>query len=565
MIGYYDHTKYDTQFPEFLTGVQGTDFSNSRVSDFGFSGTHDLPWHGAFSAGYNYTDVKSDFGSTIGQNANTSSYTTNSETAAVTFHPTLNLGLFANESYISNLSGYFYQALIGTGSGAPPVELGTGSHSTTFGGGANYQFTKDLSGVAQATYYDQAYLGNSYTGTYVSGTLNYGRRLWNLFTFSGSVIESSNGQGNNGLGFIANVNYYHRFGLWETSGAFSYAQNVQSYLITYTTSYYNYNGNIHRRFWHAAQWTAAFNGSHNGFTNQPGTSNHTEVYSSSLSTRLMGIGGNYSKADGTSVLTSNGLQPVPPTPGLPPAYLIVYNGTSYGAGLSLTPTSRLTSLGKLLAHGQQHVEQLDPIEQQDPDIRVATAVPLPEDQPVGGIYAIRARNQRCRHSRGSGFFVFRGRVEMDQLFLGSTRKVRWKLLAACVASMLLVMPASAKKDSKKDAKGPAIPDLLLDGGRKLSYERSFSSEQEVKPKKGFWTKVVDVVVGAPTYHSMVRPYSITTDSRGRIIVTDPGAHGVHIFDFAKEKYKFISRLENGKDPLKSPQCVAVDTPKTTSM
>jgi DNA-binding beta-propeller fold protein YncE len=147
---------------------------------------------------------------------------------------------------------------------------------------------------------------------------------------------------------------------------------------------------------------------------------------------------------------------------------------------------------------------------------------------------------------------------MDQLFLRSARKVRWILLAVCVASMLLVMPASAKKETKKDAKGPTIPDLLLDGGRKLSYERSFSSEQEVKPKKGFWTKVVDVVVGAPTYHSMIRPYSITTDSRGRIIVTDPGAHGVHIFDFTKEKYKFISRLENGKDPLKSPQCVAVD-------
>jgi DNA-binding beta-propeller fold protein YncE len=34
---------------------------------------------------------------------------------------------------------------------------------------------------------------------------------------------------------------------------------------------------------------------------------------------------------------------------------------------------------------------------------------------------------------------------------------------------------------------------------------------------------------------------------------------VHIFDFAKEKYKFLSRLDNAKDPLVSPQCVAVDT------
>ena len=77
---------------------------------------------------------------------------------------------------------------------------------------------------------------------------------------------------------------------------------------------------------------------------------------------------------------------------------------------------------------------------------------------------------------------------MDQLFLRSGRNVLLKLLTACVASMFVVMPASAKKDTKKDAKGPAIPDLLLDGGRKLSYERSSSSEQEVKPKKGFGQK-----------------------------------------------------------------------------
>lgn len=342
--GYYDNTKFDTVFPEFLTGVQGTDFSNSHVSDYGFSGTRNLPWHGALSANYNHIDVKSDFGSSNGENASNTSYTTNSETAYVSFHPTLKLGLFADQSYISNLSGYFYQGLINVG-GVPPVGLGSSSHSTTFGGGANYQFTKDLTGQAQATYYNQAYLGNNYTGTYVSGTLNYGRRLWDLFTFSASVIQSSNGQGNNGLGFILNMNYYHRFGRWETSGSFSYAQNVQSYLITYTTSYYNYSGNIHRRFWRAAQWTAAFNGTHNGFTNQPGSSNHTEVYSTSLSTRVISVGGNYSKARGESVLTSNGLQPLPPIPGLPSTDFIVYNGTSYGGGISLTPISRLTLSG----------------------------------------------------------------------------------------------------------------------------------------------------------------------------------------------------------------------------
>ena len=91
--------------------------------------------------------------------------------------------------------------------------------------------------------------------------------------------------------------------------------------------------------------------------------------------------------------------------------------------------------------------------------------------------------------------------------------------------------------------------MSLDGGRKLTWEHSFSSESEVKPNRGFWNKLVDVIAGAPDYHFLVRPYSIVTDSRGRIIVTDPGAEGVHIFDFAQHKYKFIERTgkEQGLD------------------
>jgi DNA-binding beta-propeller fold protein YncE len=127
-----------------------------------------------------------------------------------------------------------------------------------------------------------------------------------------------------------------------------------------------------------------------------------------------------------------------------------------------------------------------------------------------------------------------------------------------VCLLLAVSPALATKDKKKQPVAIAVPDILMDGGRKLSFERTFRSEQEVKPKRGFWTKVVDVVIGAPQFREMIRPYSITTDSKGRVIVTDPGLHGVHIFDFEKEKYKFLSRLDTDRDPLVSPQCVAVD-------
>lgn len=130
------------------------------------------------------------------------------------------------------------------------------------------------------------------------------------------------------------------------------------------------------------------------------------------------------------------------------------------------------------------------------------------------------------------------------------------LILASLA-ILLGQPAWPSRKSKHTVLQPP-PDLLLDGGRKLSFERSFSLEREVKPKRSFWTKVVDVIAGEPDFHYLVNPYSIVTDSRDRIIITDPGAHGVHIFDFVQQKYKFLSRRDTDKNALLMPQCVAVD-------
>ena len=136
-------------------------------------------------------------------------------------------------------------------------------------------------------------------------------------------------------------------------------------------------------------------------------------------------------------------------------------------------------------------------------------------------------------------------------------EVRKGLQIAIVVLMVILATAFKPTKPSLDAR-PAPPDLQLEGGRKLSYERSFSSEFEVKPKRGFWTRLIDVVAGEPDFHSMVRPYSVVTDSRGRVIVTDPGAVGVHIFDFPDKKYKFLTRADEVKDPMLAPQCVAVD-------
>src|SRR5208282_2619915 len=100
------------------------------------------------------------------------------------------------------------------------------------------------------------------------------------------------------------------------------------------------------------------------------------------------------------------------------------------------------------------------------------------------------------------------------------------------------------------------PVITMDGGRRLEFLRAFSSEKELNPNPSFWKRALDFVAGPPDYRQLIRPYGITTDSRGRIIVADPGSMAVHIFDFDKKKYH---RLEGGKgEDLLSPIGVAVD-------
>ena len=130
---------------------------------------------------------------------------------------------------------------------------------------------------------------------------------------------------------------------------------------------------------------------------------------------------------------------------------------------------------------------------------------------------------------------------------------------AAVASCLCLPAQAAAGGVSKTKQRPEVevPPLVLAGGRSLVFERTFSNDRDVRVKRGFWTRVLDLVAGAPDFHALVRPYELVTDSHGRIIVTDPGVGGIHIFDFAQQKYKFVSRRE-GKDALDSPQCVAVD-------
>lgn len=147
---------------------------------------------------------------------------------------------------------------------------------------------------------------------------------------------------------------------------------------------------------------------------------------------------------------------------------------------------------------------------------------------------------------------------MVQRFLigGGTRRLR-KALWGIVLIALLLAPAFAR-ERQEGVPAPLWPELLLENGRKLTYQQTLSSERELRGKQSFWSKLVNVVAGKPDFRFMVRPYGVAVDSRGRVIVTDPAIAGVHIFDFAEHKYELLDRWDKGKDPMIAPQCVAVD-------
>jgi len=113
---------------------------------------------------------------------------------------------------------------------------------------------------------------------------------------------------------------------------------------------------------------------------------------------------------------------------------------------------------------------------------------------------------------------------------------------------------SADKHAPETVTTP--PPLELEGGRRLEFVRAFSSQEEIKSKHPFWNKVVDLLAGPPERTHMVRPYGVVTDSKGRVIVSDPGAGLVHIFDFEGKSYQKLTGPE--REPLKSPIGVAVD-------
>lgn len=85
------------------------------------------------------------------------------------------------------------------------------------------------------------------------------------------------------------------------------------------------------------------------------------------------------------------------------------------------------------------------------------------------------------------------------------------------------------------------------------YVKSIYGEPESKDN-GFFSSLASFLFGEEAPNQFKRPHDIAVSDSGLIVVTDPGAAGIHIIDSESENYQFIQQLDDTK--MRSPVGVA---------
>ena len=339
LSAFYQNGAAHSVIPEVFSNQQQPLTVNSNSDGYGFGASHALPLHGAFSATFTRTNF-----ATEDQGFNYNG-TVDLISATAGIQPTQKLHFSVSSNYSDNLTGSLYQALAPSGIIVPPISQNQESHSFDTLASASYAILPNLQAQGDVERRDQTFLGQTFGATTYGGGATYSHGLLGG-SFNGSLFATDNRLDNsnlNTIGLTTTVNYNRQIELWVVSGSFSYAQNVQTLLVSYTTSFFNYSGHIRRRF-KKFSWSGGAGASRTGFTALPGEQSHSESFNTSLGFgRWITASGGYATSSGIAVPTGSGLvMPPPPTPVPLPSLLILYGGHSYSAGLGSNPLRRLT-------------------------------------------------------------------------------------------------------------------------------------------------------------------------------------------------------------------------------
>ncbi len=338
MNAFYSQGGNHSLIPEIVSGQAGTEI-HSDFDGVGFGISHRLPLQGSISgnvnrSSWNTTDQGTDTSGTI-------------DTANVfaAMRPAEKLTFSGSVQYSDNLTGQLLQAVSGAGGVVTGIEGNQASNSLDMQAISTYLPTHDLQTDVFVERRSQFFEGVDYGVDSYGGGGNFTHRtregtLNASLSFVGNRSEQNGGDT---LGFSTTATYSNVIDGWHVNGAFGYAQNMQTLLITYLNSSYNFSGNVRRRFGKLSL-SAGGGGSRTALTDQAGTSSSSESYNASLGySSWINANGSYSQSSGLALATGAGLVPVPvPIPIVPSNLVTLYGGNSYSFALSSAPVRGLT-------------------------------------------------------------------------------------------------------------------------------------------------------------------------------------------------------------------------------
>jgi hypothetical protein len=334
---YYTQGASDSLIPDVLGNSVQPQKENSDYSGYGFNIAHAIPLRGQFLSNYNSSTVNSDY---LGYRFNGTIDTVN---ASAGIQPSDKLHMSVNADYSDNLAGQLYLSSVPNATAVLPTNQE--SHAMGLQGNVSYNLLANLQTQVYVDRRTQYYLGESFGSTSYGAGASYGRGLFNG-SFSTSLFVIANTRDNSDehtLGLNTSVSYSKRIGLWSFGGSLNYAQNVQTLLISYTTSYYNYSLNVRKKFNNRLVMSGSAGFSQSGLTAVPGTESHSKSFSVGMGYgQWIAMSGTYSNASGQGLLGGGGINGVPLPPVIPDSLLIFYGGRSYSAAISSTPIRRFT-------------------------------------------------------------------------------------------------------------------------------------------------------------------------------------------------------------------------------
>lgn len=335
------HTNLASRFPQLLRSSPSFDL-HSDSTNYTFNMNRTLGQHGSTWASY----TRYDYGYRFPGSKN--SLSTDVVTGGAALRPTEKLSLQFSGDYDDNLAGTLYQTIAEAGGPIVKAIPGESSHSWGTYATAQYAVFSGFYLAGTVTHREQLFLGTSYGATSYGGSANYGRRvLGGQFAAGINITRSSLGSnGQSMMGLLSNASYFHRIGAWNVNGSFNYSRNVQTFLISNTSSGYSYSGSVNRRLGRL-NWNGAAGGSKTILSMVSGSNTFSQSYSTGLSGRWLGVSAGYSRARGSGVFTGAGITPIPPEvpPPLIPTDFIFYGGTTYTFGAGSTPIRGLTING----------------------------------------------------------------------------------------------------------------------------------------------------------------------------------------------------------------------------